>query len=421
MIQLRDYQEEAVQAVEEYWAKQGWSNKPCLLQLATGAGKSLIIAELVKRIGPPVLVLQPTKEILEQNYQKLLDAGVPKTNICVCSASAGSWTIGQITLATIGTICQEHRLPYCSQFKAMIVDEADVVPNDRAVSQYMQFFNSFPQAKVVGLTATPWRNQTFAMRFQTPRTYCRPLTRIHCKGGEKEPRGQWFWGPVIYRCAIPDLQQRGFLSPTEYHVAETDWSFIVDKPGRVEYEMTQMTQWVEEEDNMSRFHQAIAWCRDNNYKTIVFTPNIDINFRLLSVIRGLGAKAECMDSDHDNKTDRAAKMAAFRRGDFQFLINVGMVGRGVDVPSVDAVVLCRPTKSLSFYMQAVGRCLRIDPNNPDKVAQILDLAGNVKRFGRVEDVVLDQEDAVSSNGWKFKKDVIKITRGNRKRVWDLVV
>lgn len=413
---LRSYQQEAVDKLFEYWDK---TSRPCVLQAATGFGKSHVIAEIVRKVQTPTLVLQPTKEILEQNYDKLLKAGVPRGDIRICSASAGSWRIGKITLATIGTIGKW--VEYCQHFKVVIIDESDVVPNDRADSMYMKFLNSLPpKTKIVGLTATPWRNQSFKALYEDPKVFCRPVTRIHCNGGKGTWLGEWVWNKVIYRCGIAKLQAQGFLAPTKYFMAETDWSFVRDVPGRVDFEMEQMTKWMDIEANSSRFSQAINWCMEQGLKTIVFTPNIDMNFRLANIINAMGGRAECMDSDHDDKKTRERKMERFRRGDFNFLVNVGMVGRGVDVPSVDAVVLCRPTKSLSFYTQAVGRCLRIDPDNPSKTAVIIDLAGNVERFGKVEDVELMQQKQVAPSGWEYFKDVITVVKNGKRKIWDRV-
>lgn len=118
------------------------------------SGKSHIIAEIVRRLKAPVLVLQPSKEILEQNYEKLILAGVPESDIYICSASANSWMIGKITLATIGTIGKHAKL--CQQFGVVVVDECDVVNNDLADGQYLKFFNALPdKLPIVGLTATP--------------------------------------------------------------------------------------------------------------------------------------------------------------------------------------------------------------------------------------------------------------------------
>lgn len=414
---LRDYQSEALKALAKYWTKR---TDPCVLQLATGAGKSWIIAEIVRQTRQSVLVLQPSKEILEQNYEKLLLTGVPEKDIEICSASAGAWNIGKITLATIGTIAKH--VNYCQHFKIVVIDECDVVPVDRADSQYVAFLNQLPNARIVGLTATPWRNQTFAQMYQDPRVYCRPLTRIHCQGGKDMLHGEWFWkGGIIYKCDIERLQNGGYLSPTVYHTAVADWSFVRDVAGRTDFDTSEMTKFMDIEANTSRFTQAIVWCMERGLKTIVFSPNIDMNFRLKNCIEALGGKVECMDSENDTRQSRAAKMEDFRAGKFQFLVNVGMVGRGVDVPSVDAVVLCRPTKSLSLYMQYVGRCLRIDPSNPEKVAYILDLSGNVDRFGPVEKVKLSKIKSTTKYGHEFFKDAITVVnKDDKRRIWDQV-
>ncbi len=409
---LRDYQQKAVDELFKYWEK---NTRPCMLQLATGAGKSHIIAEIVNKVGEPTLVLQPTKEILEQNLEKLNAIGIYPT---VCSSSAGDWKISNITLATIGTV--RSWVEYCHRFKVIVVDEADVVPNDRADSMYLEFFDDLSDAKIVGLTATPWRNQTFQRQYEDPRVYCRPVTRIHTNGGEHTARGAWFWNKIIYRCSIADLQEMGYLSPTTYYAVPTDWSFIEDVPGRVEYEMEQMTQWVDVQENTSTFTKAIKWCMDNNLKTIVFSPNVNMNFQLNNVITSLGGASTTLDSTYDNRKTREAKMNALRSGEVQFLVNVGMVGRGVDVPSVDCVIWCRPTKSLSFWVQGVGRCLRVDPNKPDKMAFIIDLTENMKRFGKAEDVTIEKVDSISRNGLPYKMDAIMMKKGKRKVVWDRV-
>lgn len=391
--------------------------------LTHNSGKSHIIAEIVRKLQQPVLVLQPTKEILEQNYEKLVLAGVPKKQISICSASAGGWEIGWITLATIGTIAKHF--DKCKHFKVIVIDECDVVNNNDADGQYLGFFNALRNQgcapRIVGLTATPWRNQNFLDGLGNPSVFCRPLTRIFTKGGKGTPHTEWFWkGGVIYKCEIPFLQERGFLAPTQYYEAETDWSFVNNLPGRVDFDTNEMTKWLDFDKNMSRFHQAVKWCMDNNLKTIVFTPNIDMNFRLGECIVAGGGTARTMDSNNDTRKSRQQKMDEFRQEKYQFLVNVGMVGRGVDVPSVDAVLLCRPTKSLSLYMQYVGRCLRPDPANPTKVARVLDLSGNVARFGRVEDVALAKEKAMSKTGWQFEKDIITVEIGGKKYKWEKV-
>lgn len=416
---LRPYQQEAVDTLFKKWDKG--DIRPCVLCLSTGAGKSWVISEIINRVHEPVLVLQPSKEILEQNVEKLELSGFPAKDIAVCSASAGSWEIDKVTFATIGTIAKHYK--YCKHFTTIIVDECDCVNCDEANGQYLTFFNNLRgegvTPKITGLTATPFRNQSFRDKNGLPTLYCRPLTRIHTTGGKGTPYGDWFWtGGIIYKCEIPYLQELGYLVKTKYYQVDTDWSFVKNYPTTVDFDTDGMTRWMENDRNLSRFHQAVAWCKDNGFKTIVFTPNIEMNGRLTNCIRSLGATADTMDSLNDSRKSRQAKMGAFRTGEFQFLVNVGMVGRGVDVPSVDCVILARPTKSLQLYMQYIGRALRLDPEQPDKIARIFDLSGNVARFGRVEDVHLTTQKHKCRNGHMMDKDIIAIKKNGKDYKWE---
>lgn len=417
-MQLRDYQEGAVETLFTYWEKH---YRPCIIQISTGGGKSVICAEIARRVGEPVLVLQPTKEILEQNYAKLIEMGFPQEKLSICSASAGDWKIGKLTLATIGTIYKHPE--YCQHFRVVIIDECDVVNLDKASGMYLTFLRQLHQeCRIVGLTATPWRNITYKRLYEEPKIFCRPLTRIPTPGKKATERfGTWFWGGgIIYKCEMHFLQARHFLSPTQYYQAETDWSFLTDSKTRTDYDTEEMTQWTQNEANKSRFHQAVNMCYNNNWKTIVFSPNVNMSFDLAEIIHGRGAEVITLDSENDSKKTREEKMAWFREPGCKFLVNVGMVGRGVDVPSVDAIIMCRPTKSLSLYVQAVGRCLRIDPNNPSKIAVILDLAGNVKRFGKVEHVQMGKKKVTTEDGRSWVKDVILIAPEGKQKVWEKV-
>jgi len=98
---LRDYQQEAVTAAKKYLLDKN-AKKPVLIIMPTGSGKSLIIASIVEQIDAPLIVFQPTKEILEQNYNKMMDYGI--MGVTIYSASCGKKEIGNITLATIGSV-----------------------------------------------------------------------------------------------------------------------------------------------------------------------------------------------------------------------------------------------------------------------------------------------------------------------------
>lgn len=288
-----------------------------------------------------------------------------------------------------------------------VTGNCDVVPIERSDSEYMSFLQQLTTNKICGLTATTWRNQVFKRQFEDPRVYCRPLTRIPTDKGKDTRFGQWFWsGGMVYRCGVRELQELGYLSPVKYIVQKTDWSFLDRALGRVDYDEQQLGIWANIDGNREIFERALSWAAGQFERTLVFAPNIAASHSLCSIARRLGIAADTIDSQNDNRKSREAKLKRFREGKTQVLFNVAILTAGYDLPSLDCVLMCRATKSLRLYVQSIGRALRIDPDKPDKIAQVVDMAGNMERFGRVEDIIMTQVDAVASTGWKYKKDVI---------------
>lgn len=404
MVELRKHQHEAVDAIMEGFEKCKTRPRPCLAQLATASGKSYICAELA-RLHNTALILAPTKEIVEQNYDKLIKIGIPRGDVGICSASAGSHNTNRITIGTIGTV--KKFVNELKDVEVVIVDEADVMPIERADSEYLSFLQQLTTNKICGLTATTWRNQVFKRQYEDPRVYCRPLTRIPTDKGKETRFGQWFWsGGMVYRCGVKELQDLNFLSPVKYIVQKTDWSFLDRALGRVDYDEQQLGIWADIDGNRDIFERALGWVAEQFERTLVFAPNVSASHNLCQIARRLGIACDTIDSVNDNKKSRELKLKRFREGKIQVLFNVAILTAGYDLPSLDCVIMCRATKSLRLYVQSIGRALRTDPNKPDKVAQVIDMAGNMERFGRVEDIIMTQIDAVSSQGWKYKKDVI---------------
>lgn len=145
---LRDYQQEASDAAIRFFRSNG--NENGLLVLPTGAGKSLVIADIAHRLDGNVLVFQPSKEILEQNYAKLKSYGVEDCSIY--SASFNSKEIDRITFATIGSV-KSHMEDF-NHFRYIIVDECHGINPQGGM--YKDFFDC-AQRKILGLTATPYR------------------------------------------------------------------------------------------------------------------------------------------------------------------------------------------------------------------------------------------------------------------------
>ena len=148
-FQLRDYQQKASNAaISHYKLKNG---RNYLMVLPTGAGKSLIIADIAARLNEPLLVFQPNKEILEQNFAKLQTYGIFDAG-CY-SASVKRKDINRITFATIGSVY--NHMEDFKHFRYILIDECHLV--NPTEGMYADFFARFAERRIIGLTATPYR------------------------------------------------------------------------------------------------------------------------------------------------------------------------------------------------------------------------------------------------------------------------
>lgn len=166
-----------------------------MIVLPTGAGKSLVIANIAARIDGPLIVFQPSKEILEQNFAKLQSYGI--FDCGVYSASAGRKDINRITFAMIGSVMKH--MSFFKHFKHVLIDECHLVNPEKGM--YKEFFED-EQRKVIGLTATPYRlcsGRGGAMLKFITRTRPKVFT------------------DVIYHCQVSELLAKGFLASLKYY------------------------------------------------------------------------------------------------------------------------------------------------------------------------------------------------------------
>jgi len=203
MFQLRPYQQEAVNKL--LWSRQLDGADLCILP--TGAGKSLIIAELVKQIDEPILILQPTREILRQNKSKL-ETVVASNEIGVYSASLSTKQIKKCTLATIGSI---HKKPEdFKHFNIVLLDECHLLNPKRLDSMYVSFFVRIGNPKVIGLTATPYRMYQMYERSDTGELVAHTTTKLINRLKEH------FWHRIIYNISTQELINENYLVPIKY-------------------------------------------------------------------------------------------------------------------------------------------------------------------------------------------------------------
>lgn len=360
MYTLRPYQQDAVGKGLEYLTSKG--GKPSIMVLPTGSGKSLVLAEMARRIGEPILIFQPTKEILEQNYGKLMDYNTK--GVSIYSASKGKKDIGNITLATIGSV---HRKAEMFQhFNHVLVDECHLV--NPHMGMYKNFLEEVGD-KVIGVTATPYRLYSNSFGAQL-----RFLTRTRPK----------VFSRVLHVSQIPDLASEGFFAKTEYYDVDgfVRKNIQVNSTG-ADYLDESLLAYYARIDFDKRLIKAVNRLLDVGRKRIlVFTKFVHEAQALAETI---GGKATVIDGSMP-KRERERVIKSFRDGVTPVICNVGVLTTGFDYPELDTVVLARPTRSLSLYYQMVGRCVR--PHPEKESAWVVDMCGNMRTFGRVEDLVL---------------------------------
>lgn len=385
--QLREYQKKASDAAIRAFTDKAKSNG--LLVLPTGSGKSLIIADIASRLDSPLLVFCPSKEILEQNYAKLLSYG--KYDCGCYSASVGSKNIKRITFATIGSV-KNHQEDF-SSFRHVLIDECHLV--NAKGGMYADFINA-QNRQVVGLTATPYR----LGRGMDGLSMLKFLTRTR-------PR---IFDRVLYYCQISDLLAKGYLADLKYYdCTKLDMSNVRSNSTGVDYDDNSLR----EEYQRSGFYDQLTSTtlrvlrpksRIPRKGVLVFTRYIEESQKLVDKLCSMGIGSAIV-TGVTAKKDREHILQEFQAGRIKVVANVGTLTTGFDYPSLDTVILARPTKSLSLYYQMVGRAIR---PYTGKDGWVIDLGGNVKRFGQVSDLKMELEKE-NTTRWCIKSNGKQLT------------
>ena len=384
MYELRDYQKASSnEAVKRLRSNDG---KPFILVLATGAGKSLVIADICHQLDEPVLILQPSKEILEQNYNKLVSYGIE--DVSMYSASMKSKEIAKYTYATIQSIYKKPEL--FKHFKYVILDECHGLNPKNANGMLPKFLKDIDCTNVCGLTATPYRlSQKYfwenGMQFYT--SHLKMLNRIH----------PFFFKSIVYKIETAELIERGYLSPILYRAdKEVDMLKLEVNSTGADFTTDSLEEFWNDArlQKMARIIQKID---EKCQRNLVFCSSIRQAQRAQDMLLAMNIESYVITGKTPLR-EREEMVQAFKDGKVRHMLNVGVFTTGFDVPQLDCVVIARPTMSLALYYQMVGRGVRLDPERPDKKLRVYDLAGVVQKLGRVETIRVVKE----ADGWKDK-------------------
>lgn len=351
----RPYQQEAINSAIEFFLNEK-DKKNAIQILPTGSGKSVVIANIASALQGQTIVFQPSKEILEQNFMKFISYGY---RAGIYSASAGSKVIDKITFATIGSVIKKKHL--FTNVKHIIVDECHLV--NAKDGMYHEFIKSLPGAKVLGLTATPYRLSSGMEGAQL-----KFLTRT-------SPR---IFNKVIYYIQNDVLFNAGHLAKLEY------FNFnVVDRTML----KTNTTGTDFTESSLRNYYREINMPKitaEYGNKLLLKRKNLLIFCSLISEALEVKARipgSQIVTGDTD-PAERTRLLTQFKNGAIKCLINVGVLTTGFDYPELECVLIARSTMSLSLYYQIVGRAMRPHPNKES--AWIVDLGGNINLFGKIE-------------------------------------
>lgn len=325
-MELRPYQQEAKEAVFEQWEN---GTRRTLLVLPTGCGKTIVFAKITEdcvRHGDRVLILAHRGELLEQAADKIhkatgLGCAVEKAE----ESCQGSWF--RIVVGSVQTLMREKRLGRfpSDYFNTIIIDEAHHCISD----SYQRVLQHFPEAHVLGVTATPDR-------------------------GDMKNLGQYF-ETLAYEYTLPKAIKEGYLCPIKALTIplKIDMSSVSVQAG--DFKAGDISTALD--PYLERIAQEMEkYCRDK--KTVVFLPLVKTSQKFRDILNGHGFQAAEVNGDSQ---DRSEVLEAFEKGNYNVLCNSMLLTEGWDCPSVDCVVILRPTKVRSLYCQMVGRGTRLSP------------------------------------------------------------
>ncbi|TOF21690.1 ATP-dependent helicase [Vibrio parahaemolyticus] len=358
MYTLRPYQADSVKAVIHYFRKH---STPAVIVLPTGAGKSLVIAELARLAKGRVLVLAHVKELVEQNHEKYEGYGLKGA---IFSAGLGrKETDQQVVFASVQSVVRNLD-SFKNQFSLLVIDECHRVPDDKN-SSYQKVITHLrelnPGIKVLGLTATPYR---LGMGW---------IYQYHTRGQVRTEESRFF-RDCIFELPIRYLLDENFLTPARMMDAPVlSYDFSQLKPANTgRYKEAEMDMVIDKAKRATPqiVEQIIQYARERK-GVMIFAATV----RHAQEIHGLLPEGETAIVIGDTPTpERDAIIQAFKNREIKYLVNVSVLTTGFDAPHVDLIAILRPTESVSLYQQIVGRGLRLSEGKNECL--VLDYAGN---------------------------------------------
>ena len=335
---LRDYQIDICSRVSEAFEH----HRSVMVQMPTGTGKTMVLAELVKQLmmkdeGVRILIVAHRRELIEQIKATIKRMKMDSRNITVESIQTISRRIATIEFAP----------------SLVVIDEA----HHALAKTYKMMWETWPDAKFLGLTATP--------------------CRLNGKGFTD------LFDVLVQSWDIPTFIKEKWLSTYDFVSIKADSrtqqliSSLKKRGADGDYQVKEMDAVLNKRPSIERLYNCVMEYAHNR-KGFVYAININHARSIAEYYQSQGVNAVAIDS-HTPVKEREQLISSFRSGELQVLVNVDIFSEGFDCPDVEFIQLARPTLSLAKYLQMVGRGLR--PSKGKKNCMIIDNVGLYRVFG----------------------------------------
>ncbi len=358
MYSLRSYQQEAVDRTLQYFRRR---RNPAVIVLPTGAGKSLVIAELAKIAKGRVLVLAHVKELVEQNHLKYESYGL----------KAGIYSAGlnqkdhahKVIFGSIQSVAKA-RESFFNDFTLVVIDECHRIglePESQYAKVIKQLKLNNPRICILGLTATPYRLglgwiYNYALRGELK---------------TKEPR---FFKHCIYDLPLEYMIRNRYLTPpVKVDIPVTSYDFSELSQSGQAYTMAQVEEVLHQQRRLTPLiikNIIDITERDQREGVMIFSSTVKHAQEIMDFLPAGQARLVIGSTE---LSERDQIVNDFKQRAFKYLVNVSVLTTGFDAAHVDVIAILRPTESISLYQQIIGRGLRLDTGKKDCL--VLDYTG----------------------------------------------
>jgi len=336
MITLRPYQLDYIEQCSEAFR----TCQRIVLAAPTGAGKTAMFSEIVRRAAfkeTPTLIVTDRTELFKQTWSALGRVNV--TPQLIEPNNRNLYKDALVNVAMVETLNRRLAKGFEINPKLIIIDEAHM-------GSFNRLFEHFPNAKVIGATATPIGKQFYK-----------------------------YYQKIIQCTDVPELIEQGFLSPCKGYEMQDSFDDLEIKHG----EFTEASQF--NHFNKRKLYDGVLekWQEvARNEKTIVFCVNIQHSINTYERFKEAGVNAAVVTSK-TNEGERKAILEAYSKGYIQVLVNCGILTKGYDEPSITCVIMNRKTLSLPLWLQCAGRGGRTYPGKTHFT--LLDFGQNFTEHG----------------------------------------